>query len=525
MRGALGSLYLVLLCLILGIASIAAVQFASHAVLDGIQKNGRTILGGDMVIRNIYAPAPPELREWLTARQGQLIETIEARVMLANAQTKDNALVELKIIPQGYPQYGAMVIAPAGDARTSLQDHGILLDSAIRERLQVNVGDMVRLGDALFTVRGLIETEPDRAGGSRFGLAPRVMIASEDAASTGLLNTGSMVYYDLRVKLPQGVQLDSFTKDLKAAFPDATWRVTNADNASPQIARFIERLMVFLTLVGLSALLIGGIGIGNGVRAHLEQRLKTIAILKSLGASKLFIEKIYLWQVAIITQVGTLIGVAIGAVLPVLAAPYISRFLPFTVEPLVTWQGIAIPLVFGGLTSFAFTLWPLGQAMATSPLDLFRAAITPLSGKPSRKFRIGTGVLAAILAGLAVASARDTQFAMWFVVSAAMCLLMFWLTGTLIAKIAGKIPVKHPALRLGLRNLHRPGNATANTLISLGLGLTVMVSVTLIEMNLRQGIQNNLPKDAPAFFFLDIQADQKDAFETLLAEQPSVHTR
>lgn len=522
MRGSLGSLYLVLMCLILGVGSIAAVQFTSHAVLDGIQKNGRSILGGDMIVRNIYAPAPPELRDWFSQRQGEMIETIEARVMLANVTTQDNTLVELKIVPDGYPQYGEF---QPSDLQSELKDHGIFLDPNLGERLQVKSGDTVRLGEANFMVKGFIANEPDRAGGSRFGLAPRAIIATEDADSTGLLQSGSMVYYDLRVKFPAGANLEARTQELKDAFPDASWKITNADNASPQITRFVERLMLFLTLVGLSALLIGGIGIGNGVKAHLEARLKTIAILKSLGASKFFIEKVYLWQVAIITFTGTMIGVGIGALLPFFAAPHLSKLLPFVVEPQLTASGFIIPFAFGLLTSFVFTLWPLGQAMKTSPLELFRAVITPLSGKPSRKFQTGTIILGLLLAGMAIGSARDTQFAMWFVVSAIACLFMFWLTGTLISKIAGKISVpKHPALRLGLRNLHRPGNATANTLISLGLGLTVMVSVTLIEMNLRQGIASNLPKDAPAFFFLDIQGDQKDAFEKLLSEQPTVNT-
>lgn len=525
MRGALGSLYLVLMCLILGVGSIAAVQFTSHAVLDGIHKNGRTILGGDLIVRNIYSPASDDLRSWFSDRNAEMIETIEARVMLANADTQDNSLVELKVVPNGYPQYGAFETSPPLNLHDGLKDHGIFLDQALRERLKVEPGQQVRLGNALFTVKGFITHEPDRAGGSRFGLAPRAMISDEDAASTGLLNTGSMVYYDLRIKLPQGVDLETISQDLKTSFPNATWKVTDADNASPQIQRFVERLMVFLTLVGLSSLLIGGIGIGNGVKAHLEERLKTIAILKSLGASKNFIETLYLWQIGLITLVGTGCGILIGSILPFIAAPYISELLPFVVEPRLTLPGFIIPFTFGILTTFSFTLWPLGQAMATSPLELFRATIVRLSGKPARKFQIGTILFALILASVAIANARDTQFAIWFVFSSSACLFLFWLMGTLLSKLAGKIPANNrPALRLGLRNLYRPGNATANTLISLGLGLTVMVSITLIEMNLRQGISSNLPKDAPALFFLDIQGNQKDDFEKLLSEQESVNT-
>lgn len=525
MRGALGSLYLVLICLVLGVGSIAAVQFTGNAVLDGIRTNGNTILGADMIIRTIYNAAPDTLHSHLERHQAELAETVETRVMLANAETHDNTLVELKIVPPAYPLYGTVQLESAMNLHTALDAKGIVLEPSLRERLGVQTGDQVKLGDAVFTVRDFIGNEPDRAGGSRFGLAPRAMIATTDAAATGLLTTGSMVYHDLRIKLPHGSSIETVKADLDQHFPDASWKISTSDNASPQIRRYVERLAAFLTLVGLSALLIGGIGIGNGVKAHLEARLKTIAIMKSLGASARLIRHIYLWQVAIITCIGTLAGVMIGGFLPFLVADHISRLLPFTVEPRLSVMGIALPMIFGFLTSFLFTLWPLGRAMATSPLELFRSAVTPLADRPSRGFYLATWCVALALGLIAVLAARDTRFALWFVIGAAGCLCMFWLTGRLIAVLASRLSIpQKPALRLGVRNLHRPGNATANTLISLGLGLTVMVSITLIEMNLRQGIINNLPDDAPAFFFLDIQGHQKDAFQTMLAAQPSVST-
>lgn len=525
LRGSLSSFRIVLLCLILGVGAISAVQSTSHSVLSAIAKNGRTLLGADILVRNIYNPAPDELRDWFTTRGGVVTETIEARAMVANATTDDNTLIELKAVANGYPLFGKITTDKGDDLQALLRDHGALLDEALRERLVLNVGDTIRLGTETFTVRGFIINEPDRVGTSSFGLAPRVMIHADALQATGLVQPGSMIYYNLRVKLPEPVNVKATGDELAASFPEATWRVKDSENASPSITRTINRLMLFLTLVGLSALLIGGIGIGNGMRAHFQTRLKTIAIFKSLGAPDLFIEKIYLYQVAIIAGLGTTIGLAIGLMLPYVVAPYLATVLPFPVVPAITPVSLAVPLLYGLLVSFSFTLWPLGQAVGTSPLELFRSAISPLTGTPSRRYRDATIVLATILGGLAISSSFDTQFAMWFVVGALACLAVFWAMGRMIAKCAGQIPAaKHPALRLGLRNLHRPGNATANTLISLGLGLTVMVSVTLIEMNLRQGIAQNLPKDAPAFFFLDIQGDQKDGFEELLLEQPTANT-
>ena len=522
LRGSLKSFRIVLLCLMLGVGAIASVQFISHSVLDAIARDGRTILGADMIVRTINASAPEDLRRWFTAQDAQLSESIEARVMLANAQTQDNTLVELKAVDAGYPQYGVFTTDQGDDLQALLQDGGAVLDPALKGRLGLEVGDMVRLGASEMPVRGFIVNEPDRAGGSRFGIAPRAIIRASDLPATGLSQPGSMTTYDLRVRLPDGTALEPVREALKKDFPQSNWRVTDADNAAPRITSFIERLMLFLTLVGLSALLIGGIGIGNGTRAHLESRMKTIAIMKTMGAPVAFVSRVYFIQIGLMAVLGTTLGLMIGMGVPILAVPMLSDLLPFQITAQVAPGGFVVPVLFGLLVSAVFTFWPLGQAAAASPLALFRSGPDFARGKPARFFRIGTVVLALLLTGLAVASARDTQFALWFVIGACACLAVFWLMGMAIAGAAGRIKApRHPVLRLALRNLHRPGNATAGTLVSLGLGLTVLMSITLIELNLRDGIQRNLPADAPAFFFLDIQRDQKDAFEELLSAQPS----
>lgn len=525
MRGAFASLRIVLLCLVLGVAAIAAVQVTSRSILSGIERDGRTILGGDVMVRNIYNPATPDLMAWFAKRGGVMTETIETRAMLANTQTRDNTLVELKAVAAGYPLYGTFETDAGNDIQALLADGGIVLDPALAQKLNVTKGDTISLGGKSFTVRALIVREPDRASTSQFGLAPRAMIASGDLAATGLTQPGGMLYYYLRARLPAGTALEATTKALKDEFKNVNWRITDADNASPRITSFLNRLMLFLTLVGLSALLIGGIGIGNGMRAHLETRLKTVAIFKTLGAPARFITRIYFWQVALIGTLGTLLGVAIGFGLPYLAMPLVVEMLPFSVTPEIGFGGVMVPVAFGLLTCLVFSLWPLGQAVATSPLELFRAAISPRRERPAKFFRKATWAVGVVLAGLAIGTARDTRFAMWFVIGAIFCLFVFWALGWLVSRGAGRVRApSHPALRLALRNLHRPGNATANTLVSLGLGLTVLMTITLIELNLRQGINNNLPEDAPSFFFLDIQGNQKDAFEKMLREQPTAST-
>lgn len=525
LRGALLSLRIVLYCLILGVATIAAVQSISTSLLSGIEKNGRAILGGDLVVRTLNIPASDSLREYFLSRDAVLTSSIEARVMAANVETGDNTLVELKAVEAAYPLYGVFESDDGGNAHSITKGRGVLLDPALGTKLNLAVGSQLRVGDAIFTVKGFIRHEPDRAGGARFGLAPRIIIAMDDMAATGFIGVGSMIYYDLRVKLPSGEALPALVEDVKSRFEKEGVRIRDANNASPQIRKFIERLSVFLSLVGLCALLVGGMGISNGLRAHFETRLKTIAILKSVGASKNFIRQVYLFQVGMIASLGTSIGASIGILMPFLVAPLLARILPFPVEPSIGLAHIFLPFAFGFLTAYLFALWPLGQAVQTSALELFRNASAPLNQKISKGTITGMIILSVLLAVLAIVFSTEKYFALWFILGSILALGFFYTAGLGISLLASKIrPPQDPALHLGLRNLHRPGNATANTLLSLGLGLTVIVAVTLIELNLRYGVEQNLPPDAPAFFFLDIQPDQKDDFVKKLSAQPSAHT-
>lgn len=530
LKGAWPAFRIMLLCLVLGVATLTAVQLTSRHVLDGIQNNGRTILGGDMVVRTLYKPAPDALQTWFVAQGARVLTTTELRAMLVKPVGGDSTLVELKAVPDVYPLFGALVIKPAIHVpdlnRTTQGDlPPVLLDPALEARLSVDVGDIVRLGTQDFKVAGFIEAEPDRAGGGRFGLAPRVMIGMDMLAKTGLVQQGSMVSYDMRVALGGTPDVAQMRAALDAAFPKNDWRITDTRNASPQLTGFVNRLMVFLTLVGLCSLLIGGIGIGNGTRAYFETRLRTIAIFKAIGAPARLVAYIYVLQVALITTCGIALGLVLGGVALLFAMPLLAEFLPVPLFATWPWQGFVMPAAFGFLISFAFTLWPLGQALAASPLLLFRASLAPVLPPPATSYKVATVACVACLAVLAYLAAHDTVFALWFIAGAFVSFATFWILGECVARLARHIKLNgFPALSLGLRQLSKSGQVTAHTLLSLGAGLTVLVTITMIDMNVRQGIHRDLPADAPAFFFLDIQPDQKQAFEAMLKAQPTAHT-
>lgn len=517
LRGTAKAFRLVLLCLLLGVGALTIVQLSSRNVLGSIEQNGATLLGGDLLIRQIYTPIAPEAVSWLEQRGAVVAPTTEMRAMLvANTQNSNSSLAEVKAIAAPYPLYGQLELAPAID----LGSDQIALDESLRDRLEVQLGDQITVGDATLTFAALIKNEPDRTANLRFSMAPRAMISAETLPKTGLMKPGSMVYHELRIKLQDGSDAKQLRAQLEQQFPAQNWRVLDKSNANPQLTRFIERLSLFLGLTGLTALLIGGIGISTGLRAYLDSRLHTIAILKAQGAQNRTISAMYLLQFLLISVVGSGLGVGLGASITALALPHFSDLLPVAISFHVPVAALLYPFIFGLITTFTFAAWPLGQALATSPLDLFRASISPSRPRPTRTWRSVTMAGGLALFGLALFSSTEYELTLWFVLGAIGSFAGFWFMGNMLAKLAATLPTPpQAALRMAQRNIGRIGNATTNTMIALGLGMTVFVAMSQIELNLRDGIIKNLPDDAPAFFFLDIQQDQKAPLEQLLQAQ------
>ncbi|WP_207484785.1 ABC transporter permease [Arenibaculum pallidiluteum] len=513
LRGGLRGFRIFIACLALGVAAIAAVQSVAGGILDGLREDGRAILGGDIALRLIYRPASDAQQDWLRAR-GRVAEGVEMRAMAIAGEGR-STLVELKAVDGAYPLYGTATLRDGAPVETALAQRdgawGVAAEEAVLDRLGLSVGERVRVGDAEFVLRGVIAREPDKAGSGAFTLGPRLMVPLEALAQTGLLQPGSLVNWTYRLALPPGSDVAAVRSELAAAFPDAGWRVRDYTDAAPQLQQFINRLALFLTLVGLTALLVGGVGVGNAVRAYLDGKVETIATLKTLGAPGRLVFATYLLQVTALAAIGIAIGLVIGALVPPLAAAALEDVLPVPARVGLQPAALVTAAAFGLLTALAFSLWPLGRAGEIPAAALFRDAVAPVRALPRQAYVLGAGASALGLAALAIATAPDRSFAAWFVAGAFVTLLAFrgaaWLV-THAAARAGR--PRNPGLRLALANLHRPGNPTGSVVLSLGLGLTVLVAIALVEGNFSRRLQEAVPSGAPSFFFIDVQPDQRE---------------
>ena len=538
-----GQAWIVLLCLALGVSVIAAVGTLRTATDRGLAADGRRILGGDLEVESGSQPLSDTLRDWLRTRGATISDVVQMRSMLV-AASGQRQLVQLKVVDGAWPLVGEAGITAsptlprsageknlhsqprqAGEGRgggavaMALADHGLLAERVVLDRLSLHPGDIVRLGNASFTVRGELVAEPDRVAAPLI-LGPRVLISAAALDSTGLIAPGSMVQYAIRATLPDPqATLDA----LREAFPGQGWRIREPRDAAPGVTRFIDQTSLFMTLVGLTSLLVGGIGVANGVRAWLDARATTLATLRCLGSSARLVFAVCTIQVLALAIVGVLIGLVLGAVLPVVLVAWLRDVLP--VPPVLgVYPGpLALAAGYGLLTALAFSLWPLGRAARIPGSALFRDALIPERARPPRPLMAANAAVAAALVALTVATAADRRFALWFCAAALATLALFRFAGAavVLASRAGR-RIRSPTVRLGLANLHRSGAATPLMLVSVGLGLSTLVAVALIQGNVRREILDQLPVDAPSFFFVDIQDNQLARFETLVRGQPGV---
>ncbi|MCW0235806.1 MAG: FtsX-like permease family protein [Ferrovibrio sp.] len=517
LRGGLRGFRLFVACLGLGVAVIAGIGTLSASIVTGLERDGRSLLGGDVEFRLIHRGTTAQEQTFLQSR-GSVSETVQMRAMAHALRSDERTLVELKAVDAAYPLYGKIDLEQPGDLADLLaaKDGGLpgaAVDPQALIRLNAQPGDRLGIGEAEFEIRAVIAREPDRATDG-LTLGPRVMIAADALQATQLVQPGTLAYWHYRVKLRPGLTAAQMQDIAQKDFAASGWRIRDWKEGSPGIRRFLDRAGLFLVLVGLTALLIGGVGVANAVHAHLDGKTPTIATLKSLGATTGLIFRVYLWQTLLLAAFGIGIGLVAGAALPNLAAGALAEVLPLPLVPGFYWQPLALAAAYGLLVALAFTIWPLARAAEIRPAALYRDLVAPGKRLPRPAYVITTLLLFAALAALAIFGAEERRFAGAFVFAAIVAFVLFRLIAIGIARTARHIRPRNVRLKLAFASLHRPGAATSALLLSLGVSLTLLVAIALVESNLHAQVEERLPDEAPAFFFVDIQPAQMDDFRS-----------
>jgi putative ABC transport system permease protein len=526
LRSGLNGFYIFIACVALGVAVITAIAALSDALQAGFERQGRTILGGDVTFARMHTRATPEERQWFDT-QGRVSESATLRSMGRSLDGEEQALIEIKAVDDRYPLVGEMPTNGTGFAQ-AIAD-GAAVDPVLLERLGLKVGDQMRIGEASVPVRATIGDEPD-AIADRLTYGPRVFISLATLDKTGLVQPGTLVRWRYALALPDGDgpsadTLLAMRDRAKAALPEAGFTVADRRDPSPQVTRTLDRLRQFLTFLGLTALLVGGVGVASAVATFIERRRDVIATMKSLGASSRLVFTMFLVQVMAIALIGIVIGLAVGLSLPPVLVGLFGDALPIKAEISYSFGSVMSGIAYGVLVSLLFTLWPLGRAELVSASVLFRDEVAPERIWPRPRIIFMTVLSAAALLGFAVLMSDQRTLALYFCGGLLLVFAVFIGLGSLVTYLARRAPrPRRPEIALAIANLGAPGGLTRSVVLSLGAGLSLLVAVALADASLVKELTGRLPERSPSYFLLDVPKGDYAAVQALVErETPGAH--
>jgi len=524
-------------CVALGVAVITGIGAVTDALRAGFERQGEAILGGDVTLSRMHVRSQGAERDTLSSF-GRLSETSTMRTMARRADGADQALAELKAVDQNYPLVGKVELGNGRPLQEALRT-GVVADPILLKRLAVKVGEPLRIGDIEIEVSGTIKSEPDGIM-DRLTYGPRILLSQEALEKTGLVKPGTLIRWRYALEFPDDVPADDESllnarKRIESKLQEAGFTIRDRRDPSPQISQTLERLRQFLTLIGLTALLVGGVGVANAVATFIEKRRKVIATMKSLGATSRMVLGIFLSQIILVAVIGIVVGLVFGAGIPLLLFRIFGAELPFPAETTISGMTILSASVYGFAVAVLFALWPLGRVERVSASVLFRDEVSTERTLPRPWVIAATLAVASALIAFALFTSDSKSIALYFCLGLVGVFALFLGLGTAVTWAARRVPrPRVPELALAIANLGAPGGLTRSVVLSLGAGLSLLVAVALADASLVGELRESLPTRSPDYFVLDIpKADfipltaliQRDIPGAVLEEAPMLRGR
>lgn len=518
LRARFRGLRLLLVCLFLGVGALAAIGSLASSIESELASRGQVLLGGDVEFEIGQRRAEADERKAIMAI-GRVSETVRMQSMAI--RDTQSVPIELKGVDGTYPLYGSLRLTD-GRIASAPQVDTAWIGTALADRMNVRPGETIRLGRATFKIGGIIADEPDRLG-EGFTLGPVVIVSNEGLTRTGLIQPGSLYQTKYRVRMADGSPKTA-VEAFERRFAEAGWETRTRDRAAPGASRFVDRMGDFLTLVGLAALAIAGIGIGGGVSSYLTARRQSIATLKVLGATSAIVARVYLVQIAVVAAVGIVAGLIVGMAATPLLVALAEQVLPVAPDFAVQPAPLMLSALYGFLIALGAAALPLVEGADVPAAGLLRGAIDGRGGNRWRAF--GWMALAAsILIATVLLTSAQPALSSAFLASVVGALLLLAALGWAIRALASRAPrPEQPLLRLAIAGLYRPGARTVALVVALGLGLTLFVLLAAIRTSLDANIQRTVPARAPALFALDVPRDRMTEFaQTIRVAAPTAN--
>jgi len=523
MRGGMRALGLLVAGVFVGVAAVAVVGTASDTLRDGARAGALDGVGGDISLRLFHAP-PTEQQRLFFDEQGEFSITAELRPMARVVGADTSQLVELKGVDDAYPLYGTMTLKSGLALREVLDfkdgQFGAVADMALLDALGLKLGDAFQIGDESYQLRDIITHEPDRAFRA-FSLGPRVMVKRESLMATGLVYEGAEVYYYSHIKLPKGTFAADVLASIDVAFPNAGWRMVNAQEGVPGVERTLAMAHVFLLFIGLGILLIGGAGISSAVRAHIHAKLSTIAILKSIGTPPRVVALSIGFEVMFAAGIGAMLGVGLGVFGAVLVASSLADQVPFALSLMPPLKPLVAAALFGLLIALLFAWWPLMSVGSVTARLLLRERFDHVPGGTTGRGRFGALMIVSLIVALVFWVSPMAVLSAVFLVGALLLAGFYIGLGRLLSRLAKVLANGRRAwLRMALGNLHRAGSPTVSVVMALGLTLTLLVALDGLGRAASSHVRESLPDRAPDLVAFSLSLPQAEKLHHDLSKWP-----
>jgi len=522
-RGAKRRMLFFVLCIAIGVGAVMTVKSFSNLVGETIQGQAKGLLSADLAIKGSWEQSQKDLdyqKNILPAETEFLfIKELHGMAQYKSSQPKEkpaSLITELKAIPltgPQYPFYGEFKNQPEKPLQELLADGGAVVEPSFLLKTGLKQGQHFTLGKAEVRINGLMLSEPDRISRA-FSLGPRVFISRASLDESGLVQPGSRVKHRTLIRLPYNFDLEKAQELLEQGLTDKSISVRTYKDMQSSLSSSIERMGHYLGALGVIALLMGGIGVAMIVRTFMAQKLDTLAILNCLGASSKTLFKVYLLQSMLMGLAGSVLGVSLGFALTFLLPPKMEGLINLKLEPVFYWVPALQSLLLGCATTLLFCLWPLIRAVKTRPLRLFRRNFED-EEEPGPRWQ---GWLASLTLGLGLAAmicwqAESIKRGLIFLSALAISAGVLALASVLLLRLLKTLPQSGSMTRrYGMSNLRRPNNQATAIITCLGMGIMLILTVRLVQMDMLEMLNKNTEMSPPNYFFIDIQHDQKQTF-------------
>jgi len=522
------------LSIVFGIAALVALGSFSSSLADAMRAQAKGLLGADLVVTSRAAPSAA-LRKYLGTLGGEESEEVSFCSMMV-FPTAGGAvrLVRVRAMEGGFPFYGEFSTMPAGAAGRLRQPSAeatqggakadrtpsdiVILEDTLMAQFNVRIGDSVKLGRTVFTVIGALKKISGESLAMTM-LAPRALVPLGTLAASGLDGGRSIAFHRVALKLPPGRDPGAVVRELKEKFGAERLSVGTVAERERELGRTLDNVDAFLSLVGFIALLLGAIGVAGAVHAYIRQKVATVAVLRCLGASARQSFGVYLAQGCALGGFGAILGAVLGVAVQ-LALPAVFRgLLPFPVDFSVAWGAVARGMAAGFVICVLFTILPLLAVRRISPLGALRVAAAEPPGRPDPWLFVILGLIAAAVAGFAIWQTRSVRVGLGFAGALGLSLGILAGLARLTAWAARRwAPRRLPYVaRQGIANLHRPHNRTVLLILSLGMGTFLILTLYLTRTSLLREIEGAGTGRRPNLLLFDVQSDQIDSLDRLLA--------